>query len=166
MDDEMIPARYATRFRGAHATAERIDTPGAPAFWFWLVTVNSPGSPQWLIAAGQIRPSNARFIDATHSLLVGYVGDGKYSRDLMMLNLSHGGSISVLFPLFYDQFEASDAEIAELAALQAWAVSIGDHLPLTLPETDEQRMQSIETWLTSCVQTLAHGRGEPHGDLS
>lgn len=59
------------------------------------------------------------------------------------------------------QFQATDQEMTDLA----WLAGRGVVLGALNPETGDAPKRIREQWLASCVQTLAHFRGETHGDI-
>jgi hypothetical protein len=62
------------------------------------------------------------------------------------------------------QFEGTDEEAKLLSAWAAWGVTQGQLNPenWSAPDAMDVRLQ----WMRSLIQTLAHLRGEPHGDHS
>lgn len=138
---------------------------------WWLLT----GSwhllwPQFILSVVHLRPDEGRppahlqFPDATHELLVAALNPGKGPTPTIhaVETLTAGGLRAVggwLEPVdVVHQFTATDQEMTELAELCARACVDG----LLNPSTDDARSRLREAWLTACVKTLAHMRGEEH----
>lgn len=147
-----------TALRGAECTVT----------WWLLEGPWHPVWPQFVLSVVHLRPMpgwpapNLHFDGATHELLVVALNPGDPPAQHKAATLTEGGFRAVggyLKPVdVVHQFTATDSEMVELAELCARACVDG----LLTPSTDDARTTLRETWLTSCVRTLAHIRGEEH----
>ena len=113
---------------------------------------NSPGLP----------PATLQFPGATHELLVLALNPGDPPRvhapdDLGRAGLAACGGYLEPVDVVH-QFTATDDEMTQLAELCARACTDGR----LNPSTDDGRTYYRGQWLTACVRTLAHMRGEEH----
>lgn len=107
-------------------------------------------------------PATLAFPSATHELVVVALNPGNPPRQHHPRDLERGGFSACggwLEPVdVAHQFTANDDEMTQLAELCAQACVDG----LLNPSTDDARTYYREQWLTSCLRTLAHIRGEEH----
>lgn len=111
-------------------------------------------------------PANLHFPGATHELLVMAIDpskrDGRFSPITLIEYFTSGQRGLYLSPVnIGHQFAATEEEMTNLAWLCGRAVILGQ----LNPETGDAPELIRESWLAACVQTLAHQRGEVHGDL-
>ena len=135
---------------------------GTTVAW-WLLT--GPWHPLWTqfaICVVHLRdtpglpPAELHYPGATHELLVMALDPSHVHTPE---GLANSQPLHYLRPLdFVHQFTATDDEMRELARCLANACAAGQ---LT-PSTDDNRTHYREQWLTSCLRTLAHIRGEEH----
>lgn len=163
------PDADTTTAAGSHGHGQAVpfdrgDPKAAQTCCLWLIT--SPGwHPAWsqyLLAVVKLDDLDGwpvphrHFAGATHEMTV-FAVDPAVS--LTVDELGPGGNPSMLAPVNHVvQFEASDREMCELAAWCVWGV-VNGHLN---PEPANRPTRIREAWLTSCVKTLAHIRGEAH----
>lgn len=166
----------ADQHRGPGGEAVRLDLDpnleGAKTtVTWWLLTGQwHPVWPQFVLVIVHLRdaegypPANLHFEGATHELAVMALdpGDGKSPTIHAPETLAAGGLRAVggfLEPVdVCHQFTATDDEMTELAELCARSCVDG----LLNPSTDDARELLREHWLSACVKTLAHMRGEEH----
>lgn len=136
---------------------------------WWLLTGSwHPVWPQFILSVVHLRPvegappAKLHFPGATHELLVVALNPGDPPKIHSRKILEKRGLAGVggyLTPIdVCHQFTAVDAEMYELAALCAQACVDG----LLNPSVDDARERLREQWLSTCVKTLAHMRGEEH----
>lgn len=163
-----------TGYRGPFGAAVRLgidpalDGAGTTVTWWLLQGLWHPLWPQFVLSVVNLRevdgmpPAQLRFPGATHELMVVALNPGDPLRLHDIETLESGGFRGVggyLTPIdVVHQFEATDEEMTHLAELCARACTLG----VLTPSTDEARAVLREQWLTSCVRTLAHMRGEVH----
>jgi hypothetical protein len=163
-----------TEHRGPHGTAQRLAldptlTGADTTVAWWLLTGHwHPAWSQFLISVIHLRDvpgspdAKLHFPGATHELLVCALNPGDPPKVHDATTLETGGLKAVggwLDPVdVVHQFTATDEEMTELADLCAEACVNGQ---LT-PSTDDNRTAYREAWLSACVRTLAHLRGEEH----
>ncbi|MDI6911499.1 hypothetical protein [Nocardioides sp.] len=136
---------------------------------WWLLT--GPWHPLWtqfvlsVVRLSPVEgwpPAELHFPGATHELLVFALNPGEPPKVHAVETLEAGGFAAVggyLTPVdVVQQFTATDDEMTELAALCARGCVDG----ALNPSTDDARSTLREHWLTACVRTLAHIRGEEH----
>lgn len=163
---------------GPHGTAVELDIntdlPGADTTvtWWLLTGTWHPLWPQFVISVVNLRdlpdrpPAKLHFPGATHELLVVALnpGDQRTPTRHNPATLTAGGLRAVggfLQPVdAVHQFTATDKEMTELADLAARACVDG----ILTPSTDDARTRLREAWLSACVRTLAHIRGEEHAE--
>lgn len=136
--------------------------------WWLLTGTWHPVWPQFVISVVSLRPVDDMppaifaFPGATHELAVLALnpGDPPHVHDVDVVQT--GGFAAVggwLEPVdVVHQFVATDEEMTALADLCAQACVDGR----LNPSTDDNRAGLRELWLTACVRTLAHMRGEEH----
>lgn len=165
-----------TKYSGPRGEASQLaidpDVVGAAttATW-WLLTGSwHPLWPQFVISVCRLADipgvpaAKLHFPGATHELLVValHPGDGPTPVVHSPETLTSAGFRGVggwLEPAdVVHQFTATDDEMTQLAALCAEACVNG----FLTPSTDDARSLYREQWLTACVKTLAHMRGEEH----
>lgn len=138
---------------------------------WWLLTGDwHPLWPQFIISVVRLAPMPGRppaklqFPGATHELAVLALNPGKDATATRHepATLIRGGLRAVggfLQPVdVVHQFTATDDEMKRLAGLCALACVDG----VLNPSTDDARDFYREQWLSACVKTLAHMRGEEH----
>lgn len=131
----------------AHLCTYLIDSPGWHPLWtqysLAVVTLTeAPGLPTPYL----------QFPGATHELIVFALNPDHHQTVATMLDHCARGTMPYLTPVnVVHQFEATDDEMRQVAWLAARGV-VNAYLN---PETGSQ-------WLTACVRTLAHLRGEEH----
>jgi hypothetical protein len=162
--------RHQGQFGEAVQLAINPDLSGASTTvtWWLLDGVWHPIWPQFVISVVRLAnvddmpPAQLHFSGATHELGVFALNPGeppvRHSIDV----LEAGGLAAVggfLSPVdVVHQFTATDDEMAHLADLCARGCVDG----VLNPSTDDAREALREVWLTACVRTLAHIRGEEH----
>lgn len=145
-----------------HAEPRVFDAAKSPAtVAAWLITAPAyhPAWSQYTLAVidlldrPNVPPPVRQFVGATHELLVLTLDptNGPYAADTEQMTFLQPFNI-------VEQFEATDGEMRDLASLLVQAVVHG-YLD---PETANGPERIREQWLTSCVKTLAHLRGEEH----
>lgn len=163
-------------YTGAFGEAQRLDINPAldgadTTITWWLLTGQwHPIWPQFVISVVHLRdvegrpPAKLHFEGATHELAVMALnpGDGPAATIHTPEVLARGGLAAVggfLQPIdVVHQFTATDEEMVQLADLCAKACING----VLTPSTDDNRPAFREAWLSACVRTLAHIRGEEH----
>lgn len=159
---------------GPAGTAVRLDLDPAvhgidTTVAWWLLT--GPWHPFWtqfVISVVHLRPVEGRppahlqFPGATHELVVMALNPGDPPKVHEAATLEAGGIAAVggyLKPVdVVHQFTATDDEMVALAELCA----LGCVNRALTPSTDDAREMLREHWLSACVRTLAHMRGEEH----
>jgi hypothetical protein len=147
-----------------------LDGAGTTVCWWLLTGPWHPLWPQFVLSVVSLRdvegvpPAKLHFPGATHELLVLALNpdDGPTATVHTAQTLEQGGFRAVgghLEPAdVVHQFTATDEEMLQLADLLCRACVDG-HLT---PSTDDARDRLREAWLSTCVKTLAHMRGEAH----
>lgn len=136
---------------------------------WWLLTGDwHPVWSQFVLSVVHLRDCPGReaaqlqFPGATHELVVMALHPAELPARHSPLTLTNGGVRAVggwLEPIdVVHQFTATDDEMTELAELCARASVDG----VLNPSTDDNRVHYREQWLSACVKTLAHMRGEEH----
>lgn len=109
-----------------------------------------------------VEPAKLQFPGATHELLVVALNPGSPPVKHKAAALAKGGFAGVggfLTPVdVVHQFTATDEEMVRLVELCVKACVDG----AMTPSTDDARETLREGWLSACVKTLAHMRGEEH----
>ena len=164
------------KYAGPRGFAEHLDIdpdlPGSETTvtWWLLTGPWHPVWPQFVLSVLHLRdqagmpPARLHFPGATHELLVVALNPGKGRRATVHApeTLTQGGFRAVgghLEPVdVVHQFTATDDEMTQLAELCARGCADG----LLTPSTDDARAYYREQWLSACVRTLAHMRGEEH----
>ena len=165
-----------TTYTGVRGTAHHLDINpdldgASTTVSWWLLTGDwHPIWPQFILGVVHLRPvegqpeAKLHFPGATHELLVVALNRGDGARPVChsVETLVAGGLRAVggyLRPVdVVHQFTATDDEMRELADLAAHSCVDG----VLNPSTDDAREFFREQWLTACVRTLAHMRGEEH----
>lgn len=161
------PIPHGTAVAGPHGIAEPFTNPSAPATLCAYLITAPTFHPLWsqyvlcvvtLAPMPGLPPAVLKFPGATHELLV--VSLNPEAGHRTVANLSEPDmQLSHLLPFnIVEQFEATDTEMQSLAWLLCRAVVDGR---LT-PETADAPTLIRGQWLTACVKTLAHERGEEH----
>lgn len=157
------------KLTGPYGEAELMAVPEtrkAGLVW-WLITapLAHPVWSQYLLSVITLadRPDQApaylHFPGATHELMVVALNPGVPPQRYTAESLESGATINYLEPLnVVEQFTATDDEMRELAELACGGVVNGR----LNPETADAPERIREHWLTACVRTLAHMRGEEH----
>lgn len=155
--------------QGAYGTAVRCDLPDRPdaaeTVCQWLLTAPGyhPLWTQYALIVVRLRddvpgfpPPHRQFDGATHELLVlALQPDHPRTPE----SFAAGEPLRFLQPVNHaHQFEATDAEMEDLADLAAQGVVHG----VLNPETADAPERIRAAWLMSLTKTLAHGRGEEH----
>lgn len=154
----------SARVEGPYGHAEHLEVPStAPAtLLWWLITAPAyhPLWSQYVLAVVTLEdrpgmpPATLQFPGATHELIVLAVDPGNPPT-----RANDGQGFPYLTPVnIAHQFTATDDEMRELAELACAGVVNG----LLNPETADAPTRIREEWLSSCVRTLAHMRGEEH----
>jgi hypothetical protein len=168
-----------TEWHGSHGDAYLVPTPpdararpeAATTLAQWIITapLAHPSWSQYLLAVVRLieveecAPPVIRLDGATHELYVVAINpeSGPYDVRRLQRMMCNGRALPYLTPVnVAEQFEATDDEMAEVAALAASAVTLG----ALWPETADAPEAVREQWLTSIVRTLAHIRGEVHAE--
>lgn len=163
-----------TTHRGHRGTAVRLDIDPnvrgsqTTVDWWLLTGTWHPIWPQFVLSVVHLRPvdghqpAQLHFPGATHELVVLALNPGEPPQTHDIETLQRGGIAAVggyLEPVdVVHQFTATDDEMRELADLAAQGCVNG----FLTPSTDDARSALREQWLTACVRTLAHMRGEEH----
>ena len=161
-----------TEYCGPFGTATHLqvnpDLPGADTTVCWWLLSGLRWHPLWnqfALVVVHLRPTHGtppprlHFPGATHELLVMALNPERGPRTPTDLAANGLGPNAWLTPLdVVHQFEATDTEMQTLAGMLAEACVQG----WLTPSTDDARQALREMWLTVCVKTLAHGRGEEH----
>lgn len=154
---------------GPFGQAEQLDVPQtAPAtLSWWLITAPAyhPLWSQYVLSVVTLDdqpgmpPALLHFPGATHELIVFALNPGEPPRRITAEDLQRGDWAGYLRPVnIVHQFTATNDEMHQLAELACTGVVNG----VLNPETADAPSQVRETWLTACVKTLAHLRGEEH----
>lgn len=127
-----------------------------------------PAWPQFVLIVVHLReqdgeaPPVLAFPGATHELSVMALNPGDPAKVHTAADFAQGGFRGIggwLSPIdVTHQFTATDEEMTDLAEMAARACVDG----MLNPSTDDAREYLREHWLTACVRTLAHMRGEEH----
>lgn len=135
--------------------------------WWLLQGGWHPAWSQFVLAVVSLRdvdgypPAKLHYPGATHELQVLALDPGNPPRVHSVPELvEHGIALcGYLQPIdVIHQFIATDDEMTELAELLARACVDG----MMTPSTDDAREAIRQGWLSACVKTLAHMRGEEH----
>jgi hypothetical protein len=158
---------------GPYGEAHCLEVPAsAPAtLLWWLITAPAyhPLWSQYVLSVVTLedvpgtRPATLHFPGATHELGVLALNPGNPPERLTAEELQRradaGEGFSYLLPVnIAHQFTATDDEMRQLAELACAGVVNG----ALNPETADAPTRIREEWLTACVKTLAHIRGEEH----
>lgn len=163
-DETYVGANGRAQRLTLHPSLQGADTTLA---WWLLTGTWHPIWPQFVISVIHLRdvegrePATLQFPGATHELLVLALNPGEPPKIHDAVKLERKGLklCGYLEPIdVVHQFEATDEQMVDLAKLAAQACVDGR----LNPSTDDAREFYHEQWLTACVKTLAHMRGEEH----
>ena len=158
------------RITGPCGRAEELAVPSnrAPATLLWWLITAPLYHPLWsqyvlsVVTLGDqpgLEPATLHFPGATHELLVMALNPGEPPRPHTAEALQQGKGLNYLLPVnVAHQFTATDNEMRHLAELACTGVVNG----VLNPETGDAPGRIRMEWLTACVKTLAHIRGEEH----
>lgn len=133
----------------------------------WLITAPAyhPVWSQYMMSAvgladhPDLGDAYKKFPGATHELLVAALHPDTPVTVASMQEHCKRGDAGILQPInIAEQFECTSDEIKIVAWLAGRAVVYGQ----LNPETGDAPERIREQWLTACVKTLAHIRGEAH----
>lgn len=157
---------FESPIAGPYGIAEEVPLEGlanaGATLCAWLITssVYHPLWNQYLLAVvglGEVPgfpPAKLKFPGASHELIVHAIDpkDGTVYKPT-------DGRFPQLIPInICEQYEATDAEMTEVAWLACRAVVHGG----LNPETADAPTRIREQWLSAVTKTLAHIRGEEH----
>jgi hypothetical protein len=155
--------------RGRYGEAVPLKVPASsPATLLWWLITAPPYHPLWsqyvlsvvtLDEQPGVPAPVLQFPGATHELIVMALNPGDPPRRHTAEDLESLAGWGYLTPInVAHQFTATDDEMRQLAELACVGVVNG----ALNPETADAPSRVREAWLTACVKTLAHIRGEEH----
>lgn len=158
---------------GPYGQAVNLEVPSsAPATLLWWLITAPAYHPLWsqyvlsvvtLEDKPGVPPADLHYPGATHELLVLALNPGeppsRVTAEQLAEGVEAGKGFQYLTPVnVVHQFTASDDEMRQLAELACAGVVNG----ILNPETADAPERIREAWLTACIKTLAHIRGEEH----
>lgn len=165
----MAEQEIGSPVEGPYGRAASFDATSAPATLVAYL-IDAPGfHPLWsqyvlsvvtLADVEGVPPATLKFPGATHELLVIALNPDAGPQTVESLATgAAAGRIQYLTPVnIAEQYEATDDEMTQLA----WLACRGVVLGALNPETADAPTRIRQNWLTACVKTLAHLRGEEH----